>query len=127
MITPITQRRLEATAFMVVAIAYYFQQGYSASAFFLCFFLPDLSILAYFKGPRIGAIAYNTVHFYVFPLLLGSYAVYYGNDLAMQTALIWGAHVAFDRMVGWGLKYNDSFCNTDLGRRKFPVDVAILR
>jgi hypothetical protein len=47
--------------------------------------------------------------------------------IAMQVALIWGAHISFDRVVGWGLKHPDRFCNTDLGRRKLPIDIAILR
>ena len=127
MVTPITQRRLEAAAFMVGCITYYFHLGYSGTVFALCFFLPDLSIFAYLKGPRLGAAVYNAVHFYIFPLLIGGYAAYSGNGTAMQVVLIWGAHISFDRVVGWGLKYDDSFCNTDLGRRKLPIDIAILR
>ncbi len=93
----------------------------------LYLFVPDLSILAYIKGPQIGAAAYNTAHCYLFPIVIGGYALLTGDSLALQVALIWGAHISFDRVIGWGLKHPDSFCNTDLGRRKLPIDIAILR
>ena len=35
-----------------------------------CFFAPDLSMLAYFAGPRAGAAAYNVVHTYLPALAL---------------------------------------------------------
>jgi hypothetical protein len=124
---PIIQRRLEALAFLAACMAYYASQGYSFETFLLYFFIPDLTILAYFKGPKIGAYFYNTAHFYLFPVSIGLYAIYRDDSTLMQTALIWGSHIAFDRTIGWGLKHSDSFCNTDLGRRKLPLDVAIFR
>jgi hypothetical protein len=127
MITPITQRRLEAAGVMVGCIALYFSRDFSGGMFALYFFTPDLSILAYIKGPRLGAAAYNTVHCYLFPTAIGGYALLNADGLALQVALIWGAHISFDRVVGWGLKYPDSFCNTDLGQRKLPIDIVILR
>ena len=36
----------------------------------LLFFAPDLGLLGYLVGPRIGAIAYNALHSTVAPLLL---------------------------------------------------------
>ena len=124
---PITQRRLEAAAILTSCIVFYFQQGYSAAIFIACFFLPDLSILAYFKNPRVGGVVYNFAHIMLLPVALGSYALLIGSAWALQVALIWAAHVAFDRTLGWGLKYPDSFCSTDMGRKTLPVDTAILR
>lgn len=125
--TPITQRRLEAAAILAFCSYAYFSQGYSAIAFAYGFFLPDLSILAYFKNPRVGAIAYNTAHCLLLPVALGGYALFGGEPLALQCALIWAAHIGFDRALGWGLKYPDSFCSTDMGRKTLPLDVPILR
>ena len=51
----------------------------------------------------------------------------FGSDkMAEQLALIWAAHAAFDRAIGWGLKYADSFCNTDMGRKTLPIPTKIL-
>jgi hypothetical protein len=34
----------------------------------------------------------------------------------LAIALIWSAHVGIDRALGYGLKYNDAFASTHLGR-----------
>jgi hypothetical protein len=36
--------------------------------------------------------------------------------LAVQIALIWGAHIGADRMLGYGLKYPTAFKHTHLQR-----------
>jgi hypothetical protein len=38
------------------------------------------------------------------------------NDLAMQSALIWFAHIGADRLLGFGLKYATDFKDTHLSR-----------
>ena len=38
------------------------------------------------------------------------------HDLCL-IACIWAAHVGFDRLLGYGLKYGTSFGDTHLGRR----------
>ncbi len=38
------------------------------------------------------------------------------STLALEIATIWGAHIAFDRAVGYGLKYATAFGDTHLGR-----------
>jgi hypothetical protein len=37
---------------------------------------------------------------------------------AQGVAAIWAAHVGFDRLLGYGLKYGTSFGDTHLGRRE---------
>jgi hypothetical protein len=37
--------------------------------------------------------------------------------MPLFVACIWAAHVGFDRMLGYGLKYGTSFGDTHLGRR----------
>jgi hypothetical protein len=36
--------------------------------------------------------------------------------LALSIAIIWLAHIGFDRALGYGLKYSDGFGFTHLGR-----------
>lgn len=123
---PIPQRRIEATALLLAALAAYGQLGFSWGIFAACFFLPDLSILFYLRGPRVGRTAYNLAHCFLWPVLLGLVGVLGQAPLAQQAALIWAAHVAFDRAIGWGLKYEQSFCHTDLGLKSLPVRVPFL-
>ncbi len=119
---PIVQRRIEATAMLAVAVAAYGQLGFSWGVFAACFFLPDLSMFFYLAGPRVGGAVYNLAHFFLFPLVLGAIGVLGDVVAAQQAALLWGAHIAFDRALGWGLKYEQSFCHTDMGLKElaFP-------
>ncbi len=123
---PIAQRRLEAAALLLAAVAAYGHLGFSWGIFAACFFLPDLSILLYGVGPRVGGAAYNLAHFYLWPVLLGALAVLGGVPAAGQAALLWAAHIAFDRALGWGLKTEQSFCHTDMGLKTLPFPVRFL-
>ena len=123
---PVLQRRIEAATMLAAAIAAYGLLGFSWGVFAACFFLPDLSMLFYLSGPRLGGAAYNLAHFFLFPLLLGALGVLGDVAAAQQAALVWGAHIAFDRALGWGLKYEQSFCHTDMGLKELPFPNRIL-
>ena len=105
--------RIEGLGFFCAAIVFYHRADYSWLVFLLLFLAPDLSMLAYIGGSRVGANAYNVVHTYAAPILLGIGLLLSGRSVA--AALIWLAHVGFDRMVGYGLKYSDAFAHTHLG------------
>jgi hypothetical protein len=108
--------RLEGAATFAAAIAFYGHAGFSWLAFVPLFVAPDLSMLAYLVGPRAGALAYNLVHTYAVavPVALAGFAL--GSPVASALALIWVAHIGFDRMLGYGLKYASGFGDTHLGR-----------
>ena len=67
-------------------------------------------------GPRVGATAYDLVHTYVAPVLLGAAGVIWSSDTALVLALIWLTHIGVDRAVGYGLKYPSGFKDTHLQR-----------
>ena len=48
-------------------------------------------------APRAGALAYDLVHFEAWPVLLAAVGVLAATDVAIQVALIWLAHIGFDR------------------------------
>ncbi len=106
--------RLEGLAALAVALAAYSQSGANWRLFAILFLVPDLSVLAYLAGKRAGAIAYNTAHSFILPLaLLG--ASLFGYPELEPYALIWIAHIGFDRALGFGLKYSSGFGHTHLG------------
>lgn len=107
--------RLEAVAALAVAVVFYQLHNFSWWLFAIAFLLPDLSMLGYLAGPRIGAVAYNTVHSYVGPLLLGLVAAFADAATGMAVATIWFAHISFDRVLGYGLKDASGFHSTHLG------------
>lgn len=80
------------------------------------FFAPDLSFAAYIAGPRVGSIAYNAAHSYIAPLVLGAFAFHALGRASFALALLWIAHIGFDRALGYGLKYATGFSDTHLGR-----------
>ncbi|PNS09746.1 hypothetical protein Lysil_1375 [Lysobacter silvestris] len=101
--------------FLCCVIAY---QHIDASwAIYAIFFLaPDLSFFGYLLGPKIGAIAYNSAHSYIGPLIALIASLTPGLHSALLVALIWASHVGFDRMLGYGLKYSAGFGFTHLGK-----------
>jgi uncharacterized protein DUF4260 len=108
--------RGEGLALLGCAAAAYWRVGGDWKQFAILFLVPDLSFLGYLFGARTGAAAYNTMHATILPLALGAFGVALANPPAIQLALIWLAHVGFDRALGYGLKYGSGFGVTHLGR-----------
>jgi len=113
---PRTWLRLEGLAVLVASVLMYRWQRGSWTTFLVLFLVPDLSMLGYLAGPAFGARLYNLAHNYVAPLFLACYSLSVGRQDAVSYALIWTAHVGFDRMAGMGLKYPTAFRDTHLGR-----------
>jgi hypothetical protein len=105
--------RLEGMMALLLATYLYAHEGGSWLAFAVLFFAPDVSFAGYIAGPRIGAALYNMAHSYVGPLLLAATLLNVGTGLPL--ALVWGAHIGFDRALGYGLKYPSAFGDTHLG------------
>jgi len=107
--------QLEGAAVLAVAAAVYSRLDASWTLFAALFLLPDLSMLGYLAGPRIGAAFYNAGHSYLGPLALGLAGLLQSSPLLQQIAVIWIAHVGFDRAMGYGLKSVAGFGFTHLG------------
>lgn len=107
--------RAESLVLLATAMAAYAWHDSSWWLFGLLFFAPDLSFLGYLAGPHVGAVVYNLAHAFILPGILLAFGAT-GSDLAIDLALIWGAHIAMDRAVGYGLKYPEGFKETHLSR-----------
>lgn len=94
----------------------YWLNGGSWILFVLLLLAPDLSMLGYLAGSRIGAAIYNAFHTYALPVILATYGLLGGSSLAVSMALIWLAHIGVDRLLGYGLKYASGFQDTHLDR-----------
>lgn len=77
---------------------------------------PDISMLGYLAGNKTGAIAYNVFHHKVIGigLIMAGYILQL-NELLLPGIIIFG-HSSLDRMMGYGLKYFESFHHTHLGK-----------
>jgi hypothetical protein len=108
--------RFEWAAVAAVAVVFYASSGVSWWLFAVLILAPDLSMFGYLGGPRIGAIAYNALHILIVPVLLLLVGYLSNHAVAIAVALIWIAHIAIDRALGYGLKLSTGFQDTHLGR-----------
>jgi hypothetical protein len=107
--------QLEGAALLAVSVVAYHAIGGLWLWFAVLFLLPDITMLGYLAGPRWGALVYNLGHTTLLPAALGGWGwLIGGQPLAVDVALIWLAHIGFDRAVGYGLKYPDAFRHTHL-------------
>ncbi|RBP16761.1 uncharacterized protein DUF4260 [Roseiarcus fermentans] len=109
--------RLEGAAAVAGAAALYAHAGYSWRLFAVLFLVPDVGMLGYLAGPKAGAATYNALHVYVAPFLLAVLGLGLASKTAVAVAMIWAAHIGFDRALGYGLKYPTAFGDTHLGRK----------
>jgi hypothetical protein len=108
--------RGEGAVLFVLAVALYTRLDASWLLFAVLALAPDLSALGYLAGPRIGAMSYNLAHWAAVPGVLALVGLAADDDTTLAIALIWFAHIAIDRALGYGLKYPTSFRATHLQR-----------
>ncbi len=83
--------------------------------FWALFFVPDVSFAAYLISKKFATVAYNVCHHQGLFALLLIVGYWLANDWVMKVSLIFLAHSNFDRIMGYGLKFQDSFDHTHLG------------
>jgi hypothetical protein len=111
-----TLLRLEEFLVFAFSLFLFSQLDASWGLFALLFFVPDLSMIGYLMNPRLGAWTYNLIHhkgtgitLYVLGSLLTIPWLMFAGTLLF-------AHSSFDRIFSYGLKHEDAFQNTHLGR-----------
>lgn len=81
----------------------------------ILFFTPDIGMLGYLINSGIGAFTYNLFHHKGIAIALAVTGYYFSNDVLTAIGILLFAHASFDRIMGYGLKFEDSFKNTHLG------------
>jgi hypothetical protein len=108
--------RLEGLGYLILTCALYQYLNFSWTQFALYFLVPDIAILVYvFTNARAGMIAYNLTHSSIGASIAGLLGILLHQTLFMQISLIWFAHIGFDRVLGYGLKFPIGFRVTHLG------------
>jgi hypothetical protein len=108
--------RLEGLGVLIAALITYSKFGLGWKIFALFFLTPDVSFLGYVAGSKIGAISYNLAHSYGGALCCLIVGLLLSAPVILCAALIWCAHIGFDRALSYGLKYSAGFGFTHLGR-----------
>lgn len=105
--------RLEGAVALGASIFAYAWLGQSWLVFAVLFLAPDLAMLGYLRSVHTGTLSYNLVHTYVAPAVLALAGLLLG-PWAFGLAAIWAAHIAADRVLGFGIKLGGSFDRTHL-------------
>ncbi len=108
--------RLEGAAVGIAATTFYFDGDHPWWLFAALILAPDLSMVGFLFGPRVGAATYDVAHTYLWPVALGVVGLVGDVNVATEIGLIWGAHIGVDRALGYGLKYPSGFTETHLQR-----------
>jgi hypothetical protein len=108
--------RAESLAIFVAGIGVYLQLNGHPVWLLPLLLVPDVSMIGYLGGPRLGAITYNFGHNLV--TALGVLAIGWFAAIAPLALLgaILVSHIGMDRVLGYGLKLPSDFRDTHLGR-----------
>lgn len=107
--------RIEEAAMLLAAVYLNSALPYPWWLFWALFLVPDIGFVGYAFSPRVGAITYNILHHKGIALALYLAGLQFSVTALQFAGLLLFGHSAFDRMLGYGLKYADSFHNTHLG------------
>lgn len=108
--------RAEGAIVALAAVVLYFHADFSWWLLVVLALAPDVSIVGFAAGERVGTATYNAAHTYLVPVALGAIGVVAEADLATQVALVSIMHIGVDRAIGYGLKYPTAFKDTHLQR-----------
>ncbi|MBW1657267.1 DUF4260 domain-containing protein [Flavobacterium quisquiliarum] len=110
-----TVLKLEEAALFILGIFLFNQLKYNWWWFLVLLLAPDLSMIGYIFGNKIGALAYNLFHHKGIALLIYAIGCYLSMESIQLTGIILFSHSAMDRIFGYGLKYEKGFKYTHLG------------
>lgn len=107
--------RLEELLQLLLAVFLFNQLTYSWWVYLVFFLAPDLGMVGYLFNTKTGATLYNLFHHKGIAIALYLMGAYMNDqELLFAGTLLFG-HSAFDRIFGYGLKYEDDFKHTHLG------------
>lgn len=107
--------KLEEVAQFALGILLFSQLDFAWWWFLALILLPDLSMIGYVFGPRIGAYCYNFFHLKGLGVAVMILGYFLSSQYLQLTGIILFAHAAMDRVFGYGLKLTTGFKFTHLG------------
>jgi hypothetical protein len=107
--------KLEELALFLLGIYLFNQLDYTYGWFLALILAPDIGMLGYLFGNKIGAWSYNIFHHRGLAILIYFVGKYTANSMIELIGVILFAHASMDRLFGYGLKYENGFKFTHLG------------
>jgi len=107
--------QLEEAALFGLSIYLFSLLNYAWWWFPALLLVPDLSMIGYAFGNKVGAWVYNVIHHRGLAIAVYLLGIYFANAAIQLTGVILFSHSSMDRMFGYGLKYEQGFKFTHLG------------
>lgn len=108
--------KLEELGQFLFAILLFSQLDYAWWIFPACLLLPDLSMVGYIFNRKSGAWLYNLFHHKLVAICVLIIGFWMDDSAVTLAGIILFGHAAMDRIFGYGLKFQDHFNHTHLGR-----------
>lgn len=107
--------KLEELFLFVLAILLFAGLDYAWWWYLVLFLAPDLGMLGYLASPGVGAVSYNLLHHKAVAVAAYALGSLIGLPALQLAGVIILGHSSLDRVLGYGMKYADSFRHTHLG------------
>lgn len=105
----------EEAAMFGLSIYIFNQTHFAWWWYLLLIFTPDLGMLGYLAGNKTGAFTYNLLHHKAIAIVILCLGWYLSSEWTELAGIIMFGHSSIDRVLGYGLKFTDSFHHTHLG------------
>ena len=108
--------RIEEAAMLGLGIWLFSQLPFAWWWFLVLILVPDISMIGYAFGNKAGAFLYNLFHHKAVAIILYLSGAYLNDDILKLAGVILFSHASMDRIFGYGLKTDEGFSFTHLGR-----------
>ncbi len=108
--------KLEELAMFILGIYLYSLLPYVWWWFLVLILTPDIGMLGYAVNNKIGALTYNLFHHKGLAIAIYLLGTYLSLSLGQLIGIILFSHASLDRIFGYGLKYENGFKYTHLGK-----------
>ena len=106
--------KLEEALMFALSIFLFSKLEYAWWLFPVLIFTPDLSMLGYLGGMKLGAQTYNFIHLKALGIGILILGMFLASQPLQLAGLILFGHSSMDRILGYGMKYPDAFQHTHL-------------
>jgi Domain of unknown function (DUF4260) len=107
--------QLEELAMFLLSIYLFSTLSFAWWWFLVLILTPDISMIGYLAGNKVGAITYNFFHHKALAIAVYVLGCYLQNEIIQLTGVILFGHSSMDRLFGYGLKTFAGFKSTHLG------------
>ncbi len=107
--------KLEEVMMLALGIYLFDQLDFAWWWFVVLLLAPDIGMLGYLFGNKVGAATYNLFHHKGIAILVYLTGTYIALPVLQLAGIILFSHSSFDRALGYGLKYDNGFKYTHLG------------